>query len=507
MKIILLINSSGGQFFKCANGLWQSVENPEQNDRLWVIANLPEEMLETFAVPLLFGSDRRHFIQRNLATALPHSQYRAAPMFSGNRFTAGTAILTGLTSAEAVSREISKLTTPVAGVWGMSVVLAILLRKHAIDNVILALPSTHYLRILVLKEGVPVITRYIHRYNEEKEGDANEILRTRQHLENKRIFERQAIPPVLYLGDTAMVDVQLSRAGVALLPLPAAFKPMGDAAWLHSIFKLLVTTPEGQLAPLQLRAGHLSLRLRQIAYAGIALSLMAAILFGQADFRELLTLHGKAQIVEANLKKTSLERETLAARISASGTDPALVRQATRFSELEMEAAPAPEVILQFIAGTIADLPQVRVKSLTFRFPKPDEHYCEGPTAIELPLLKRKINLSPGSTPPDADIQHFTELQFSILLTDNLTPEAQIEIRKHISARLKASPDVQLMLDPAAFSLLNTLKGGFGIDKSQAENLWCMSIPWKTMMPAPPLRQAGEGANETLREFHVKGLP
>lgn len=489
MKTVLFINASGTQFFKRTNGLWQSVEKPGQNDRLWVIANLSEEMLESFAVPLLFGSDRSHFLQRNLATALPHSQYRAAPMFSGSLFSAGTAVLTGLTSPEAVSREIDKLSTPIAGVWGISIVLAILLRKHSIENVILALPSAHYLRILVLKDGIPVITRYIHRYNEDNDSDANEILRTHQHLENKRIFEREAIPPVLYMGDTAVVGAQLSRAEVALLPLPAALEPAGDAAWLHPLFELLVTTPEGQLAPLQLRAGHLTQRLRHLAYAGIALSLVAAILFGQTDFRELLTLHGKEQILEANLKKAYGERETLATSISATGTDPALVRQATKFSDLEMEAAPTPESILQFTARTIADLPQVRIKSLTFRFPKPGEHYCEGHTVIELPLLKRKVDLSPnfGSTPPDSDIQHFTELQFSILLTDNLTPEAQIEIRKRISAALKAKPGVQLMLDPAAFSLLNTLKGGFGIDKSQAENLWCMSIPWETTTPEKPL--------------------
>ena len=493
MKTVLLINSSGARYFKRVNGLWQSVEKAEQNDRLWVIANLSEETLETFAIPFLFGSDRSNFLQRNLSTGFPHSQYRAAPMFSGNRFTAGTAILTGLTSPEAVSREIDKLTTPVAGVWGISIVLALLLRKHSINNVMLALPSTHYLRILVLKDGIPVITRYIHRYNEEKDGDANEILRTRQHLENKRIFERDSIPPVLYLGDTAVVGEQLSRAGIVLLPLPAALEAKGEAAWLHPVFELLVTTPDGQLAPLQLRAAHLTERLRHLAYGGIALSILAAILFGQADFSELLSLHGKEQLLEAQLKKANLERETLAARISATGTDPALVRQATKFSELEMEAAPTPDSILQFTASTIADLPQVRIKSLTYRFPKPDEHYCEGHTVIELPLLKQKIDLSPnfGSKPADSDIQHFTELQFSILLTDNLAPEAQIEIRKRISAVLKAKPGVQLMLDPAAFSLLNTLKGGFGTDKPQTENIWCMSIPWNAASPEKPLPTKG----------------
>ena len=69
------------------------------------------------------------------------------------------------------------------------------------------------------------------------------------------------------------------------------------------------------------------------------------------------------------------------------------------------------------------------------------------------------------------------------MLTDNLAPAAEVEIRKRISTVLKATEGIQLMEDPAAFSLINTLKGGFGMDTTRSENLWCMSVPWKSGSP------------------------
>lgn len=483
MKTVLLVNSSGARYFRRENGIWHSIENPGHDDRLWVIANLPEETLEEFKIPLLFWSDRSNFIERRLAAAYPHSQYRAAPIISGNLLKPGTAVATGLTTAEAVTSQLAKLDTSIAGVWGVSMLLTLLARRLRITYAILAIPSVHYLRIVVLKGGVPVLTRCIHRYGEEREtdSDSNEILRTRQHLENRRIFEHEGIPPVLYLGDTAMVAPHLAEAGMELLPLPEALTPKGEAAYLHPLFDFVITSPAGQLAPLQLRARHLAQRVHQAAYAGIAASILGAVLFGQQDFRALISLYGQEQRLNTELQRATNERERLAGQISASGLDPVLVRQATKFSELEMEAASTPESLLQFTASTIAELPQVRIKDLTYRFPQPGEPYCQGHNVIDVPLINKKIDLSfpVGGEPADASShRRYTELQFSILLTENLTPAAQLEIRKRISAILKAKEGVQLMLDPAAFSLINTLKGGFGMESGQTENLWCMSIPW-----------------------------
>lgn len=498
MKTVLFINSSGARYYRRDGGLWLLIDKPDRKDRLWVIANLPEEMLESFKVPLLFGRDRSHFLERHLTAALPHSQYRAAPMITGNLFRPGIAALTGLTTAEAVTSKLDKLNLPIAGVWGISILLTRLARGVSLSDVVLAVPSVHYLRILVLKDGIPVLTRCVHRYSEDSDhdndSDANEILRTRQHLENRHIFEHDAMPAVLYMGDTTSVGAYLSRAGLTLLPLPATLAPRGDAGYLHPLFELVTSSPRGQLAPLQLRARHLAENLRRIAYFGMATTLLTAVLCGQQDFRALISLHGRGSALQEEMLAVTDEQGRLEGRISASGKDPALVRQATKFAALEMNAVPTPESLLQFTAAAITDLPQVRIKSLSFRFPKPGDSYCRGQSVTELPLIKQKIDLSQlaGSKPSDAGTDEltgmpprFTELQFSILLTDNLAPAALVEIRKRISTALNARAGVQLMQDPAAFSLINTLKGGIGMDTTQAENLWCMSVPWSSTPPTP----------------------
>ncbi len=479
MKTVLFINSSGARCYRRVQGSWQLVEKPTPEDRLWVIANLPEETLEAFEVPLLFGRDRSHFIKRRLDAAFAHSLYRAAPIITGNWFKPGTALLNGLTTSEAVSSKLEQLDMPIAGVWGISMLLTLLARRESIANVMLVIPSVHFLRILIIKDGIPVITRCIHRYGDESEGDsdANEILRTRQHLENRRIFEHDAIPPLLYLGDTASVGPHLSRAGLTLLALPENFHPQGDAAYLHPLFELVASSPAGQLAPLQLRAHHLTRLLRETAFAGCAVSLLAALLFGQQDFRALVGLHAQERELQSRLRAATEQSERLAANIDSSGMNPAKVRQATKFSRLEMDTAPTPQDLLQFTALAVTGLPEVRIKNLSYRFPKSGERYCQG--LIEVPLLGRAM----GEQPDNAENQRYTELKFSILATASLPPAEQITLKKHISAQIKSQAQVQLMQDPAAFSLINTLKGGIGMDTNATDNIWCMSIPWKGALP------------------------
>jgi len=484
MKTVLLINPSGARYFNRVKGVWHLTDQPGHNARLWVIANLPEETLEAFNFPFLIGRDRSNFLERRLLSAFPHSQYRAAPVISGGLFKSGTAVLTGFTSADAVSSQIDELDISVTGVWGTAMLLTLLARRLAMANIILAMPSAHHLRILVIKDGLPVLTRCVRRYSEdnddENDSDANEILRTRQYLENHRTFEHHAIPSVLYMGDASAVGEHLTQAGFKLLPLPKALSPNGDAGYSHALFEHVISSPRGQLAPLQLRARHLVENLREASYIGMAASLFAVVLFGQSDFRTLMDLHQREHTLLADMQLATSERDQLADNISASGKDPALVRQSTRFAVLEMDNAPTLEALFKVAENAIADLPQVRIKSLTFRLPKAGERYCREQSIIDLPLLS-------GSKPDDSGMNdaagqplRHAELQFTILLTDNLTPAAQTEIRKRISTNIKNMHGIQLMDDPAAFSLINTLSGGLGLDTPQAENNWCMSVPWKS---------------------------
>lgn len=455
MKTVLLIDSSGARYFKRRRGQWQKIDKPDDKDSLWVIADLPEEVLERLELPLLFGRDRAHFLQRHLATAFPNSQFRA--VIPGSLFRSGTALLTGLNATETISRELENLKNPVAGVWGIFMLQASIMRRLGIDNIMLVLPGQHYLRMLVIRHAAPVVTRCIHRYSE-KDSNADEIQRTRLHLENHQIFEQEATPPVLYLGDPA-------SSGIAeLMPLPDAMMPKGDASYLHALFEEVASSPKGQIAPMPIRSRYLGRRIRQAAYILTALCLLTGMLFAQHDLRVLFSLDADENRLKKNLQQEAVQRQHLANRIRESGADPALMRQAIKFSALEIEAAPTPSSILQFVAAGIAGLQDVRIKSLSYRLLKPGEHYCH----------KEAFS---------AD-KRYAELQFSILLTEHLPAVQQAGIRKRISDNIRKNATVQLMEDPAAASNFHAIQGGFGT--ANTEDVWCMILPWPALQQVLP---------------------
>ncbi|MDD5612608.1 MAG: hypothetical protein PHF75_06180, partial [Gallionella sp.] len=271
-----------------------------------------------------------------------------------------------------------------------------------------------------------------------------------------------------------------------LLPLPDTLLPQGESGNLHALFEYVIKSPPGQIAPLPIRARHLAETLRNLSYFGIGASLLSIILFGQADFRKLIDLHQRAQTLQADLQLATGERNHLADNIVATGKNPALVRQATRFAALELDSAPTAESLFQLAATAIADQPQARIKTLSFRLPKPNERFCRAQSTVELPLIS-------GSKPDDAGVDEtsglpvrLAELQFDVLLPSDLPPAAQAVIRKHISSTLNTLKGVQLMDDPAAFSLINTLKGGLGMEKQESENIWCMSVLWKQHTDTTP---------------------
>ncbi len=455
MKTVLLIDTSAAQYFRRRRGQWQSIDKPDDKDSLWVIADLPEEVLERLELPLLFGRDRAHFLQRHLATTFPNSQFRA--VIPGSLFRPGNALLTGLNATGTISRELENLKNPIAGVWGIFMLQASILRRLGIDNIMLVLPGQHYLRMLVVRHAAPVITRCIHRYSE-KDSDADEIQRTRLHLENHQIFEQEAIPPVLYLGNPA-------SSGIAeLMPLPDAMMPKGDASYLHALFEEVASSPKGQIAPLPFRSGYLGNRIRRAAYLLTALCLLTGMLFAQHDLGALLSLDADENRLQKNLQQETAQRQHLANRIKKSGTNPALMRQAIKFSALEIEAAPTPDSVLQFVAAGIAGLQDVRIKSLSYRLLMPGERNCQ------------KASNS-------AD-KRYAELQFSILLTDHLPIAQQAGIRKRISDNIRQNTFVQLMEDPAAASNSHAIQGGSGA--ASTEDVWCMILPWTALRQVLP---------------------
>lgn len=476
MKTVLFIDSSGMRYYRHAKGLWSSIEEPSPKDTLWVLVNLPDESLEVIPLPRLFGRDRTIFLERRLASSFPESTCRASHLLSGGLLSQGKVMLTGLSNEKYIVDLIEPLDNTIVGLWGVAAMLTMMVKKFVEPNLLVILPAANALRILVIRDRVPVLTRYVHC---DGESTANEILLTRQYLENQRIFERGKSPPVLFLGDPSTVEARLTNAGLKLLSATKEFLPKGEAGWLHPIFNQLVSTPSCQLAPLPLRAKYLVRNVRWAAYAGAIVSLGVGCYFGQAEIRALIELGERAQTLQAEMNNVTAENERLSALITSSGADPELVRRATQFEAQEITAAPSDKAFLPLAAAAIAAVPDARMQTLSFRLGAAGTTLCENSSSAQSDFSQTNSAEPEPESTAENTLRH-AEIQMTIVLPEDLSPQEKSEARKRISTALQSLTGITLLQDPYLASRDAILTGGAGAVTGQSEEHWCMSVPWKT---------------------------
>lgn len=468
MKTVLLIDSFGSRFFQRRNGLWHLAPEATRKDSLWVLLDLPEETLEVIDIPRLFGSDRSNYIERRLNNAIPDSPYRASHPLSGNAFSSGKIMLNGIGSSKDIEAVFEHLDTTLVGVWSMAALLALMSRKKEPPDVMLVLPGEHQLRIVVMKDRIPVLTRCVHR---ETGNDAKEILLTRQYLENQRILERGKTLPLLFLGDTSDLATRLNGPGITLLTNHASFNPKGEAGWRHLLFERLIESPPCQLAPLPVRAHHVAASLRLLAYLGTIASVAAALFINEAEMRALYDLHERNSTISTGIQRATSRRQQLTELIHASGADPDLVRRATQFESREIRSAPGANDFLKIAAAAIFNLPNARIHTLSFHALQDSENRCISDTPST-----DQAGIPTGGT---GDAQRYAEIKFTVGLPGNLLPREKTAARQRIADSIQSIKDAQLLQNPLTSSRNAILKGGVGSDEETTDQ-WCLSIPWKT---------------------------
>ncbi|MDD5759126.1 MAG: hypothetical protein PHI06_08590 [Desulfobulbaceae bacterium] len=476
MKTVLFVDSSGQQYFQYIAGVWRLVSEPNAQDTLWVLVNLPTESLEVIDLPRISGRDRSNFLQRRLNSLYPESGYRGAYILPGGMLKTGKVMLAGFNAVKDIAVVPGGHAAIFVGLWGAAAVLGLMARKFVPSDVLLVLPSALGLRILAIKGRVPVFTRYVFC---EGLNNVNEILLTRNYLEDQQIFESGKTPPVLFLGDSSSVEATLVNGGLTLLPTPKEFLPKGEVGWLHPLFNFITSSPPGQLAPLTSRARYYAMKLRRVAYLAALVSLVGVSLYGQGDWRGLVEMQLRERTLHSETKVASSERERLKKQIIAIGADPELVRQATDFAEQEITAAPAVETFFSLASAAIIGLPNVRVKSLAFHLDPGRESFCKDRSA-QSGLYQM------GSVPPinsaggaAANSSRQAEVELAVMWPADLSLRAKAEARKRISASLQGEAGVTILQDPTTAARSATLRGGAGGSVDQAEDLWCLGVAWK----------------------------
>jgi hypothetical protein len=469
MKTVMLIDSVGPRYFQRLNGQWFIAPKPARDDQLWVLFDLPEETLEVIDMPRLFGNDRSSYIARRLNSTFQDSPYRAAHTLSGNLLKPGKVMLNGIGSAKDIDTALADLDTTLVGLWGCAALLSQVALKNVPPDVMLALPGKHQLRIVVMKNRIPVLIRCVQH---DAESDAGEIQLTRQYLENQRITERGKPLPLLYLGDSSALGEGLSKAGIPLLYPPKAFAPKGEAGWMHILFEHLITSPPCQLAPLPLRARHLATNMRVLAYLGAVASVATALYLSESDVRELYDLQEREITIATDIQSATTERDRLAEIIKSSGADPELVRKAAQFELQEIKSAPGANDFLQIAAAAISKLPDLRINDLTFHASQDPSSSCNSTASGDN---------TGAQDMTDSSIRH-AEIQFSIAMPADKSPSTISAMRKKIAASLASIKGVKVQKSPLNNSRSGVLKGGFSNVEETLEQ-WCVSIPWKNTSP------------------------
>lgn len=334
-----------------ATGQTQPVP-PPADQPVRVVADLIEETHVAIDVPPLMGSDRSGFIQVQLQNLLPEVplqamwQTQASHPWLPKAFqinavgVASQALQTALDDAVAQQR-------PVQGVWPLSYLIAQWAGKQAALKsaawLLLCLALPHGLRMVLLKQGVPVFSRLL--LDLDPQQQALEISLTLKYLTDNRVLDRTVQPGVVLMQPDTVLAPALKAYGVVVLPFVASTSAHGVLA---DVLALATGSMPGQLAPSPLRRYFLLRQATQgLKLVGAALAVGGAwMVFGQAQ--TVMTQMEQTSLWQQQASQMTQAAQTIQQSIAASGVNTSLMRLAIEVKQRELQAGiDLPAALLQ----------------------------------------------------------------------------------------------------------------------------------------------------------------
>ena len=472
MATVLHLTATGSQFWCKNRDGWHAVDRPS-DDPVWVVVDVAEESFAEIQIPRIFGRDRQAFIARQLANRLADTPFRTPLPIqpSGSvmdRLAPPRQTLLGLDAARRVNTALDALPNPLAGVWSMSMLLANLAHKKNLPpDLFVVLPGVEDMRIVFIKNRVPVLGRLIPHVAQGAD-QAIEITRTLRHLENVRLLERTGDRyGVLMLGDAqGMADV-LAPDHLDLLPLPAPWATSPPADWRFALFDLALTSPSGQLAPLARRATYVAARLRQPAYVAMGLVFCLAAWVSMNNLRDIMTLRASQNQLEGNVQNLTSQLVEVKRKMDGFSVPADLVRQAVLLQQIEISSAPSFAAHLQQLGQAIGQQDSVRLTQLEWRV-----------VPVGQPVCARAAGGTPPPAPANAvEPKRMVEISFDTTLSPDLSARARTQSIAALSALLSRFEGVTLIQNPAKSLAQAALSGGSASPVTETTLLWCLTLP------------------------------
>ncbi len=468
MKTVLHISAKATQCWQRGKNGWQ-LHSGVGAGPVWAITDLAEEDFAPIQVPRLFGRDRSDYIQRQLASRFPATVFRAAIAGRGGagfveRLLPAQQLLVGVDAAERIQSAVDSQGGALAGLWTQSMLLALLGRHSRLPpTLLLVMPATAGLRIVFLKDRIPLLTR-LAPCADQADEQAAQLLRTLRHLENTRVVARSGQRyGVLFLGESAGLGAALAALGLDLLAAPAPWQGLAATDWQGVLFDLALQSPVGQLAPLRQRSAFVGQRLGRACWAATLLCLgltgwaanrqAQAALQAQTERAQMLS---QVQQVQAGL--TQSEPALQQARVS-----PQALRQAMSAYQQELAGEPSLAQAMRRVAQVVSRTATLRAHGFEWRHLSKGDAACAGAAALSGAAAQRA----------GANAQAMAvELRLELAPQGEATPQEQRQTLAEISHQLSQLPEVQLLLDPLRERRLQALSNA-----GERESLrWCLTL-------------------------------
>jgi hypothetical protein len=470
MKYLLYLSPTERQLWGKDGQGWQRVSG-EPKGHVWVVTDLVEESFAAIKSPRLFGRDRGSYIARQLATRYPDTPYRSflTPDQEGDligRIAPTHHILLGVDAAERLNAELDATPNPVAGVWPVSMLLALLGQdKDLPANLFVVMPAPGTLRIVFLKNRTPVLTRLTLTPNQAR-AQVDEIIRTLRHLENTQVVARgQQDHPVLLLADPGGLEGVMAAAHLKLVNLPRwQAAPPGD--WRFPLFDLALKSPAGQVAPLARRTEFLAARLSRASLVLAAVIIVAGIAGAGNNLWSLFGMINEGRQLETSIQQINAGIAEVELNIAKYGVAPEVLRRAVALNNDEIVSVPAMDQHLRLIAKALASDSNLRLKDLRWRLLAPGVIPCDAPDPA-----------TTGAAPPEPGSEkRKVEVSFELVVPATYGPRDRAQTLRSISGQLAGIEGLTLWRDANKDLASGSLRGGFALGAATKLS-WCMTLP------------------------------
>lgn len=476
MKTVLHLTPAGSQLWRKGPAGWQAHDGASSGP-VWVLTDLAEEGFADLQVPRIFGRDRQAFVARQLASRFPDTPYRTVlPAARGgslmDRIAPPRLGLLGLDAAQRVDAALATLTSPLTGVWTTSMLLAgIGCRKGLPPELFVVLPAPEALRIVVIKNREPVLSRLVAGVTKPADQVA-EIVRTLRHLENTRVLERGTHRHgVLILGGADDMAAQLAQDHLELLPWPPPWATSAPPDWRFALFDLAVTTPPGQLAPLSRRVEHVASQWRRAAYGAAALCAALSVWAAFDNVRNILASESARAQAQTEVQRLASAQNEAEQKMVGFGVGAEAVRRAVTLEREELTSAPPLKASLLQLARAIAPHEAARLGQLSWRLLPAGRAPCVGGA----PGAAAAAEAAPTGE-PTAPTRRL-ELSFDLTPPQDQAATARAQMVASVSAALAKGDGVSLHRDPARELPQATLSGGASSSDRDKPLSWCLSLP------------------------------